>query len=100
MHVKKSTTSLQITEPDDRYLLNFLHITFHTKNFPITLACDVGKNDPIPLPFPSVEIKLSFNTHSDVLILIVTTNSMDANSGYDAPNNQAGIYSESANDAA
>jgi hypothetical protein len=100
MHVKKSTTTLRITGPDDRYLLNFPHITFHTKNFPITLACDVGKNDPIPLPFPPVERNLSFSTHSDVLILIVTTNSMDDNSGYDAPNNQAGLYSESANDAA
>jgi hypothetical protein len=30
----------------------------------------------------------------------VSTYSTDANSGYGAPNNQAGIYSESANDAA
>jgi hypothetical protein len=97
---EKSTTTLQITELDDRYLLNFPHITFHTNNFLITLACDVGKKDPIPLPFPPVERNLSFSTNSDVLILIATTSSMDDNSRYDAPNNQAGIYSESANDAA
>jgi hypothetical protein len=100
MHVKKSTTTLRITEMVDRYLLNFPHVTFHTKNFPITLACDVSKKYPIPLPFPPVERNLSFSTHSDVLILIVTTNSMDDNSDYDAPNNQPGIYSESASDAA
>jgi hypothetical protein len=80
--------------------LNFPHITFHTNNFPITLASDVDRKDPIPLPFPPVERNLSFSTHSDDLILIVTTNSMDDNSDNDAPNNQAGIYSESANDAA
>jgi hypothetical protein len=30
------------------------------------------QKDPIPLPSPPVERKLSFSTHSDVLILIVT----------------------------
>jgi hypothetical protein len=164
MHLKKSTTILQITKPNDRYLMNFTgsrtsHSTQRisqshslvmsanrfnpsaistSRKKPFlqhTLRCShpdctnksyksinglhthLGKSPQCasfrmsvhnrqaqaelqPPPLEHLEALTEYPWDDEELHEAVSLNSIDDNSASGTPNNQAGIYSESANDAA